>query len=152
MNVKWVLKKFDELNVHELYSILRLRIEVFIIEQNCIFQDADNKDQHAYHLMGWADGVLCAYARIIPPEYTSGTPYIGRVVTATHIRGSGFGKALMEESLRQTTRLFGNIPIKLGAQFYLKHFYESLGFQQASEVYLDDGIEHIQMVRPAPFS
>lgn len=145
--IRWQLKKFDELTPHELYAILQLRNEVFVVEQNCVFQDADNKDQLSYHLMGWSEEKLIAYSRIIPAgvayEYVS----IGRVVTSPEKRRNGTGKILMNEALNATINLFGNVSIKLGAQLYLKNFYESFGFVQSSDIYIEDGIPHIEMIR-----
>jgi len=149
MDVKWVLKKFNELTLHELYSILQLRIEVFIVEQNCPFQDADNKDQYSFHLMGWQDDLLCAYTRIVPPGISYELPSIGRVVTSPRARKKGLGRLLMERSLLETANQYGHTDIRIGAQFYLKEFYASLGFIQSSDIYLEDGIEHIEMTRPA---
>ena len=145
MDISWALKPFAELTVHELYAILRLRIEVFIVEQNCPFQDADNKDQQSCHLMGWQGDHLCAYTRIVPPGISYEFPAIGRVVTSPASRGSGLGRLLMQQSIRETTKLYSNQPIRIGAQLYLKKFYESLGFIQTSDIYLEDGIEHIEM-------
>lgn len=144
--MNWVIKKFDELTPQELYAILQLRNEVFVVEQNCVFQDADNKDQRSYHLMGWQNEKLAAYTRLVPPGVAYDKPSIGRVVTSPSVRGSGAGKELMKISIEKTKQLFGDIPILIGAQLYLKKFYESLGFQQSSEIYLEDGIEHIEMI------
>jgi ElaA protein len=149
MNIKWVLKKFDDLTLLELYAILRLRIEVFIVEQNCPFQDADNKDQFTYHLMGWQDDLLCAYTRIVPPGMSYELPAIGRVVTSPKARKGGLGRLLMKKSIEETENLFGRTGIRIGAQVYLKTFYTSLGFIQSSEIYLEDNIEHIEMTRAA---
>ena len=146
--IKWTLKKFDELLPLELYSILQLRNEVFVVEQNCVFQDADNKDQASYHLMGWKDQKLIAYSRIIPAGIAYDVASIGRVVTSPVVRKNGAGKMLMEESLAAVKKIFGNVPIKLGAQLYLKNFYESFGFNQSGPIYLEDGIQHIEMTRP----
>ena len=145
--INWVLKKFDELTPHELYSILRLRNEVFVVEQHCVFQDADNKDQASYHLMGWNNEMLIAYSRIMPAGVAYDLPSIGRVVTSPDARRNGTGKKLMKESIEAVKRLFGNVAVKLGAQLYLKKFYESFHFMQSSDVYLEDGIEHIEMIR-----
>jgi len=147
--VNWLLKKFDDLTSQELYAILQLRNEVFVVEQNCVFQDADNKDQLSYHLMGWNDEMLVAYSRIIPPGIVYEFPSIGRVVTSPHARRNGKGKNLMKESIEAVQKLFGNVTIKLGAQLYLKNFYESFGFIQTGDIYLEDGIPHIEMVRSA---
>lgn len=143
----WLCKKFDELTPYELYAILQLRNEVFVVEQNCVFQDADNKDQLSFHLMGWMNDDLVAYTRIVPPGLAYDKPSIGRVVTSSSARRTGIGKELMKRSIEKTYELFGNVTIKLGAQLYLKKFYESFGFRQSSELYLEDGIEHIEMMR-----
>lgn len=142
----WTLKTFDSLTPHELYAILRLRTEVFVIEQTCIFQDMDNKDQQCYHLMCWNDGLLIAYARLVPPGISYEEPSIGRVVAPPAVRGNGIGKLLMEKSIEEVIKLYGKTPIKLGAQLYLKNFYESLGFRQTSDIYNEDGINHIEMM------
>ena len=143
--MNWVLKSFDSLTPHELYAILRLRTEVFVIEQACLFQDMDNKDQYSYHLMGWENDTLVAYTRLVPPGVSYQEASIGRVVTLPVARGSGMGKLLMEKSIEQIIHLYGKNPIKIGAQLYLKNFYESLGFIKTSDIYLEDGIEHIKM-------
>ncbi|MGC4036793.1 MAG: GNAT family N-acetyltransferase [Chitinophagaceae bacterium] len=147
MDIQWQIKKFEELTVDELYAILQLRIEVFVVEQNCVFQDIDDKDQYSYHFMGWHDKHLCAYTRIVPPGTAFKLPSIGRVVTSPKARGNGLGRLLMEKSIAETFRLYGHTDIKIGAQFHLKKFYSSLGFNQSSEIYLEDGIEHIEMIR-----
>jgi ElaA protein len=148
--INWSLKKFDKLTPNELYSILQLRNEVFVVEQNCVFQDADNKDQGSHHLMGWNNGVLVAYSRIVPPGIAYDSfPSIGRVVTLPKMRRTGIGRILMLQSIEELQKLFGKTSIKLGAQLYLKKFYESFGFDQSSDVYIEDGIPHIEMIRPA---
>jgi ElaA protein len=148
--MNWYCKKFDELEPGELYALLQLRNLAFIIEQTCIYPDMDDKDQMAYHLMGWDDDKLLAYTRLLPkgisyPDY----PSIGRVVVSSAIRKTGLGKELMQRSIQQCHVLFGNTAIKIGAQLYLQKFYESLGFVQSSEVYDEDGIPHIEMILPA---
>jgi ElaA protein len=146
--IQWSTKHFSELNVDELYAILRLRSEVFVVEQNCVFLDMDNNDQKAYHTMGWLDGELIATTRLFDvdqsyPVYQS----IGRVVGSPRHRGIGAGKALMQYSIAECERLFGKHPIKIGAQLYLKKFYGELGWEQAGEMYYEDEIEHIPMIR-----
>lgn len=143
----WLLKRFDDLTPTELYSILQLRNEVFVVEQNCVFQDADNKDQPSYHLMGWDKDRLVAYSRIIPAGVAYEFPSIGRVITSPVARRNGTGRMLMKKAIEAATKLFGNVSIKLGAQLYLKKFYESFGFAQSSDIYLEDGIPHIEMIR-----
>lgn len=148
MNINWTLKHFADLSPGELYAILQLRNEVFVVEQNCVFQDADNKDQQSFHFMGWNDDKLVAYTRILPPGLSYTESSIGRVVTSAQARKNGIGKILMQKSIEELYRLFGNIPIKIGAQLYLKNFYESFHFSKSSDVYLEDGIEHIEMILP----
>ncbi len=145
--MKWILKNFDELSPHELYAILQLRNEVFAIEQNCVYPDMDNRDQPSYHLMAWQNEKLVAYTRIIPPGILYPEPSIGRVVTSLSVRRTGIGKELMLQSIEETYKLYGKTPIKIGAQIYLQKFYTNLGFKQTSEIYLEDGIEHIEMLK-----
>ncbi len=146
MQLNWVLKKFDELTPYELYHILQLRNEVFVVEQNCVYQDADDKDQLCYHLSG-IDNKLVAYTRLSPPNTIYTEASIGRVVTSPVFRRKGAGKMLMEHSIKSVYDLFGYVPIKIGAQLYLKKFYNDLGFKQISDMYLEDGIEHIYMLK-----
>jgi ElaA protein len=146
--IQWSLKKFTELSPDELYRLLRLRSEVFVVEQSCVFLDMDNKDQACHHLLGWEDGHLAAYTRIVPPGISYEQPSIGRVVTAPFARRTGLGKELMTESIAVAEKLYGKLPIRIGAQLYLKKFYNALGFEQSSEVYDEDGIDHIEMIRP----
>jgi ElaA protein len=145
LELTWTLKKFEELNVTELYAILQLRNEVFVVEQNCPYQDADNKDQKSFHFMGWDGNVLVAYTRIIPQGISYTEASIGRVVTNPRYRGTGAGKQLMQLSIYHTLQLFNCTQIKIGAQLYLKKFYETLGFVQCSDTYLEDNIPHIEM-------
>ena len=145
-DIKWVLKKFKELTVEELYDVLRLRSEVFVVEQNCVFLDLDNRDHDSYHLQGRVDGKLIAYVRILPPGLAYDEPSIGRVVSSPSYRGKGAGIELMKTAIKETRHLFGNLSIMIGAQLYLKQFYENLGFQQCSGIYLEDDIDHIKMI------
>lgn len=147
MQIQWLLKKFEELSPYQLYAILQLRNEVFVVEQNCVFQDADDKDQNAHHLMGFDNNKLVAYTRLVPPGEIYKEASIGRVVTSPSVRRSGAGKELMKQSIDAVYNLFGIQPIRIGAQLYLKNFYESLGFEQMSDIYLEDGIEHIYMIK-----
>ncbi len=144
--INWILKKFDDLSPHELYAIMQLRNEVFVVEQDCVYQDADNKDQPSWHFMGWLDDKLVAYTRLLPPGVAYTEPSIGRVVTSPSTRGSGIGRELMKKSIAEVDTLFGTTPIKIGAQLYLLKFYTSLGFQQTSDIYLEDNIQHVEMV------
>ncbi|MBS1666198.1 MAG: GNAT family N-acetyltransferase [Bacteroidetes bacterium] len=144
--MNWECKKFEELNPHELYAILQLRSEVFVVEQNCVFQDMDDKDQKCFHLMCWEHKKLIAYTRLVPAGISYVESSIGRVVSSPSARKRGIGKELMQQSIHWVNLLLGKgIPIKIGAQLYLKKFYESFGFVQSSDVYLEDGISHIEM-------
>lgn len=148
MVIHWNIKSFGQLSLEELYQILRLRNEVFIVEQQCPYVDIDNSDQQAMHLQGYtADGRLAAYARLFPAGIKFEMVSIGRVATALFARGTGAGRQLMEEAIAACENLYGKVPLKIGAQLYLKEFYMSLGFVQTSEIYLEDGIEHIEMIR-----
>ncbi len=144
--INWVCKPFNELSTDELYAVLRLRSEVFVVEQNCVFLDMDGKDQKSFHLMGYNNDTLQAYTRLLPPGLAYEEPSIGRVVTSTKARGSGIGRMLMEQSIIECGKLFGNTTIRIGAQLYLKAFYASLGFVPTGGIYPEDGIDHIQMV------
>lgn len=146
MAINWILKSFPQLTTEELYALLRLRNIVFVVEQDCPYLDTDGKDQASWHLMAFDDDRLVAYTRIIPPGISYEEVSIGRVVTAPEARGSGIGRELMEQSLRHCETLFGQVPIRIGAQQYLERFYASLGFISTGEPYLDDGIPHIEML------
>jgi ElaA protein len=146
-DLAWSLKEFNDLSPKELYTILRLRSEIFVVEQNCPFQDMDNIDQHCAHLTCWKNEDLVAYARIVPPGFCyEGFPSIGRVITSMLVRRKGVGKELLRKSITETEKRYNN-SIRIGAQFYLLKFYESFGFIKNSDVYLLDGIEHIEMTR-----
>jgi ElaA protein len=166
MDLKFKCVHFSELTVYELYSVMALRQEVFVVEQNCPYLDADGKDLLGFHLLGYADlaenaqkgqnteGVLSndfegllAYTRLLPKgiayeNYAS----IGRVINSPKVRRRGVGKMLMEESIAQMARLFPNDAVKIGAQSYLLNFYESLGFVSTGEEYLEDDIPHTSMI------
>jgi ElaA protein len=143
----WYYKVFEELTPHELYAIMHLRSEVFVVEQNCPYLDPDGKDLSSWHLMGWDGNKLVAYARLLPAGLAFTEVSIGRVVSSPAYRGKGAGKELMTTAIKTCKDLFGEQPIRIGAQLYLQKFYESLGFVQVSEMYLDDDIPHIEMIR-----
>ncbi|NVK50823.1 MAG: GNAT family N-acetyltransferase [Cyclobacteriaceae bacterium] len=147
MNHKHKVKAFKELTLDELYDLLRLRSEVFVVEQNCVFLDQDNKDQKCHHLLLYQEEELVGYCRIVPAGLSYKEVAIGRVVSAPSVRGKGFGRKVMELGIQACQELYGPCAIRLGAQTYALGFYESLGFQAEGEVYDEDGIEHIEMVR-----
>ncbi|WP_158827578.1 GNAT family N-acetyltransferase [Mucilaginibacter lacusdianchii] len=140
-------KSFYDLTPIELYAILRLRNEIFVVEQNCVFQDADNKDQKCHHLMLWQDSSLVAYARLVPPGISYPETSIGRIITSSTVRGTGMGSILLERALEEVQRLFGSGPVRIGAQVYALPFYEKFGFVAQGEHYDEDGIPHVEMVR-----
>jgi ElaA protein len=144
--LRWDCKKFDALSPHELYAILQLRGEVFIVEQSCPYLDEDGKDPYCHQLMCWSEGKLIANARIVPPGISYVESSIGRVVTSLTVRKSGIGKILMRKSIEFARSLYPQASIKIGAQLYLKNFYESFAFVQTSEIYIEDGIPHIEML------
>jgi ElaA protein len=146
MQLKWQLKQFSQLSPDELYQLLRLRSEVFVVEQKCIFLDMDNKDQDCWHLLGWKSHLLAASTRLVPPGIAYDEMSIGRVVSSPQARGKGIGRQLMIESIQHCYRLFGENPIRIGAQLYLEKFYKSLGFSTDGNIYLEDGIEHVEML------
>ncbi len=140
-------KPFAFLSPAELYAIMQLRNEVFVVEQNCVYQDADNKDPHCHHLLIKDGEKLAAYARLLPQGLAYEQMSIGRVISSPAYRGLGVGKLLIAEAIKNCHALFGEGDIQIGAQLYLKKFYESFGFVKVSEVYLEDNIEHILMLR-----
>ncbi|QJB35006.1 GNAT family N-acetyltransferase [Chitinophaga oryzae] len=147
--MNWTIKAFEELTVQELYEALHLRSEIFVVEQQCAYQDLDYSDQKALHLMGRnADGQLVAYTRLFGPGIKYAEASIGRVITSQLARGTGVGRQLMEKSIAAVEEAYGKGPIKIGAQQYLHRFYTSLGFEQTSDTYMEDGIPHIEMVKP----
>lgn len=143
--IRFITKSFQELSNKELYGLLQLRSEVFVVEQNCVFLDMDGNDEASYHVLGYHRNKLVAYTRLVPPSVCYEEASIGRVVTHSSVRKLGFGKSLMEYSILETKRLFNTTQVVIGAQLYLKHFYIELGFAQESDTYLEDGIEHIKM-------
>ncbi len=147
MQINWKCVPFQELSLTELYDLMQLRQEVFIVEQDCPYLDADGTDQVSWHLMGFdEDSDMVAYTRLIPKDISyKNALSIGRVVNAKKVRGKGVGRLLMKESIAQLEQLFGQETIILSAQCYLLKFYQSLGFKPVGEEYLEDGIPHIKM-------
>jgi ElaA protein len=147
-DIRWILKPFDRLTPQELYELLKLRSRVFVLEQECLYLDQDDKDQQAFHLLGMRGDDLVAYARLFEPGNYYAEAAIGRIVTAPEVRGKGLGKALLTKAMEIATRLYGEGAIRIGAQQYLRKFYEELGFRVDGDPYLEDGIPHIEMIYP----
>jgi ElaA protein len=147
MAVQWKIKPFEALSVHELYDLLKLRSEIFVVEQNCAYLDLDGKDKVALHLIGEFDGKIVAHARLFKAGISFDNASIGRVVVDANYRDKKWGHDLMREAIAGIRLYFGESQITIGAQLYLKKFYESHGFVQTSAMYLEDDIEHIEMCR-----
>ncbi|MFD2566961.1 GNAT family N-acetyltransferase [Pseudotenacibaculum haliotis] len=145
--VKFTVKIFDELTAVEMYEMLRLRSEVFVVEQDCVYQDIDNKDQKAYHVLGYKEDILVAYSRIFDSGYYFNLPSIGRIVVKEDERKYKYGHELVAHSIDYIQQNFTEKNILISAQTYLRKFYNSHGFQQQGEGYLEDGIPHIKMLR-----
>ena len=144
MLMKWQLKKFDELSTDELYGILKLRAEVFVVEQNCPYQDLDDKDKCSYHLFLEDGGEVIAVSRIIPENVSYDEMSIGRVVVKKTYRGQGISKTMMKNAIKFIIEELKKDKIRLSGQAYLIDFYSNLGFKKVSDVYLEDGIEHFE--------
>ncbi|MEJ6783011.1 GNAT family N-acetyltransferase [Aminobacter sp. Piv2-1] len=143
------VRSLDELSPRDLYAMLKMRIDVFVVEQKCAFPELDGKDPEALHLRLLAGKELLASTRIIAPEGKDDPAYIGRVVVSPDHRGKRLGDKVMAESIATCERLFPGRPIALSAQSHLEKFYASFGFETVSEEYLEDDIPHIDMLRPA---
>ncbi len=148
MKPQFKIKRFNELSLSELYQTLQLRSEVFVVEQNCVYQDIDGKDEKALHLLGIYEGKIVAYARLFAPGDYFSNSSVGRVVIADAYRDRKWGHDLISAAIKGIINYFGAGIITISAQLYLKKFYESHGFIQEGETYPEDGIPHIKMNRP----
>ena len=157
--IAWRFARFEDLAPREIHDAFQLRSAVFVVEQTCPFLDIDGVDPVCWHLLGYAplplggeaggEGNLVAYCRLVPPGVKYPEPSIGRVISARDARRTGAGRALMQEAVARAEKLWPRTPLRIGAQMYLKAFYESFGFRQSSEPYDEDGILHIEMRREA---
>ena len=145
--MEFVVKKFNELSIQELYAILQLRSEVFVVEQDCVYQDIDYKDQKAFHILGIKEEKIIAYARIFNSGDYFSKPSIGRIIVKENQRKYKYGFQLVSASIQYIEDNFIEKTILISAQTYLTKFYNSLGFIQQGEGYLEDGIPHIKMLR-----
>jgi ElaA protein len=148
--ITWQWALFDQLSLGELYAILKIRQQVFIVEQDCPYLDADGLDQSVWHLCCWqqdfANKELVAYLRVLPPGMKYSEAALGRVLTAESVRGSGIGKELIRQGLKRTQQQYPDTNIRISAQLYLEKFYTAFGFETVSEPYHEDGIPHIEML------
>jgi ElaA protein len=146
-SIQWKIKRFNELSLQELYSLLQLRSLVFVVEQNCVYQDIDSKDEKALHLLGESEGKIVAYARLFKAGDYFDNASIGRVIVHPEARDKKFGHEMMQQAISGIKTHFNESKITISAQLYLKKFYESHNFVQTSEMYLEDDIPHIEMKR-----
>ena len=145
--IHWKLCAFDALSLQELYDLLQLRTEVFVVEQQCVFQDMDGTDAQALHLLGLQGQQLVAYARCFPAGIKFTEASIGRVITRQSLRGTGLGHVLIDKAIESVSAQWGPQAIRIGAQARLKNFYSGHGFVDLGQPYLEDGIEHLAMLR-----
>ncbi|WP_299130089.1 GNAT family N-acetyltransferase [uncultured Winogradskyella sp.] len=140
-------KSFKELTTQELYNLLQLRSQVFVVEQDCVYQDLDGKDEKALHILGYVDDTLVAYTRIFKPGYYFEEASIGRVVVKESKRKFNYGYTIMNVSIQAIKLYYNTSDIRISAQTYLKQFYNNLDFKEVGEEYLEDGIPHINMIK-----
>lgn len=153
MNViKWECKSFTELNTQQLFDLIKLRIDIFIVEQTCAYSELDEKDydKNTLHLMGFDEDKLICCARLLAPGISYPDTSIGRFAVAKSYRQQGIGSALMDQCLEQISNVWPEHNIRISAQQYLNSFYSSFGFNQTSDMYLEDGIPHIEMLKNTP--
>ena len=147
LDLDWNSLSFDSLSTIQLYAILKLRSEVFVLEQNCVYQDMDDYDQAAQHVLGSQGDTLLCYARLLAPGVKYDEPSIGRVISALQIRQQGLGKKLVERSLYYSNVHWPKLGVRISAQQRLEKFYLDFDFVTVSKPYLEDGIPHIEMLR-----
>lgn len=144
--MNWKIKRFEELKLKEMYEILALRNEIFIVEQECPYQDCDDKDEKSYHLFAEENGEIVAYSRIIEKGVSYDEISIGRVTVKKSYRGKGISREMLSKAIEFIEKDLKETEIKIQAQAYLLNFYKSFGFKEVSEEYLEDNIPHIDMV------
>jgi len=144
-HLTWDWKAFSTLVAHEDYTMLKVRSDVFVVEQNCAYSDIDNLDINAWHLFAWDGSALAAYLRVLPPDAHDSDIRIGRVLTSPHHRGIRLGHALLERSMQHIAAQWADVPMRLHAQAHLQKFYGAFGFKAISDVHDEDGIPHVWM-------
>jgi ElaA protein len=147
MDIEWRFKSFEELTKTELYQMMILRQQVFVVEQDCPYLDADEKDQDSHHLLGYVEESLVAYLRLVQPGISYQEMSFGRIVTAQNQRGTGLGITLMQEGIEQSIKLYGTSRNRISAQSHLLPFYQKFGFESTGKEYLEDGIPHTEMIK-----
>ena len=146
--ILWQWCRFDALSQYQLYEVMQARQDVFAVEQNCVYRDADGADQFSWHLIGRKKDELLAYCRVVDPGVKYMEVSIGRVLTTAKARGTGLGKALLAKAITQIEKTYPASPIRISAQHYLQRYYQGFGFNAVSRPYDEDGIWHIEMLRP----
>lgn len=147
--MSWRVERYHELSTDRLYAILAARVAVFVVEQDCPYQDLDGLDGCGLHVSAWSDEAVLAYARVLPPGKRFSEPSIGRVLTARSARGRGLGRELMRRSIDAAASVYPGRALRISAQQYLERFYGELGFETVSDPYPEDGIAHLEMYRGA---
>ena len=146
-NISWKCVSFSDLSLKELHDLLRLRVDVFVVEQDCPYPELDGRDEESFHLLAINEvNELVAYTRILPAGLVYDDVSLGRVLVAMPNRGTGLGEELLIQSMSFIQKHFGEVPVRIGAQTYLEKFYQKHGFQPVGESYLEDGIPHIEML------
>ena len=146
--ITWKTFAFEDLSNNQLYAMLRLRQEIFVVEQNCVYLDLDGLDQQSAHILCWENETLLAVLRCLPPGLSYAQSSLGRIVAAPAARGKKLGRELVERGIAYNQRVWPESDIRIGAQAYLENFYTSLGFITDGEPYMEDGIQHIHMNLP----
>ncbi len=147
-NITWQRAPFSDLSAAQLYAILKVRSEVFVLEQNCVYQDIDGLDLTCLHLVGWTDDQqVAAYLRVVPPGLKYEEVSLGRVVSSNAVRGTGIGKQLLAHGMKLIEKNYPGKPVRIQAQSYLENFYQSFGFVTVSDVLMEDGIPHFMMLK-----
>jgi ElaA protein len=152
VSIQWEVKPFRQLSVDTLFELLQLRVDVFVVEQQCAYRELEEYDRHqeTRHLSGRSEGgELIAYARLLPPGLRYSETNLGRFVVRADSRKQGIGHQLLESALQESARCWSHTPIRISAQDYLQAFYAQYGFVRVSDVYLEDGIPHVEMVKKA---
>lgn len=149
--IEWQWSTLEEFTPVQLYAVAAARIEVFVVEQNCVYQELDGLDLAARHLTGWSSGKVAAYLRVLGPQTRFTEPSIGRIITTREFRGTGIGRTLVASGVEEAERLYPGQALRISAQAHLQRFYSAFGFVTDSEQYLEDGIPHVEMLRtPRP--
>jgi ElaA protein len=146
LDLKWQWCRLDELSAAQVYAVLAARVAVFIVEQNCAYQDLDGLDAEAEHLIAWSGAVVAGYLRVLAPGTRFDDPSIGRIITAKPFRGTGLGRELVAKGIEQARRRYPGRAVRISAQQYLEKFYREFGFATVSEPYLEDDIPHVEML------